>query len=729
MKAVDGAKAGGARFVARLSPGQVAVYEVYETDSTKKDEVKRSRVRVEVLRVTAEGVVLRATDFWEGKDKSVRPRVMGESAERTKEITFDALVPVDGSEAVAADRDAARDEMIAAGVAQQRALGVEEARLKAAAEAMRSMVAAPEVIDSGVRRHFAMLFNGLGAPVVASAGEPVEEVVQVGAMTLKGTRRTATVVDEKGRAVRTETRVTPAAEHRRVLREVTASIAKEQGVDLAEVERAMAPRLAAMRDSEVKMVITSDPASGWPVEVKWTSEKQSKGEDVRQSRTLTLVEGPDPVIAPPPADAGDEGSDAYVRWLTGMVYADAKPVRLFGRMGLDRMEKPTASQRKMLLDEAAAGKAGVEKEEPPAVTLAGAGSVGLAAADLDAVSAAYGKMSPGARRAVMMNALGVKEEWGGSFVARLLSQSPTEKELDGLPLRVVEGDRALANRALRVGLAGSKAGSFDWDLLYSGYALGKNGALDAELKAALYARAAAVLGQQVELAKPKQKGAHGNWVYEDDYGPVNALMALAADVLGGAKGDVGLAELRECAKLTDERASAFAVAVLTNRGEKVDAATVERLCRGATGWYTLVSQLDEGKKTVVPEAARTLELAARADMVRWLVYPTELGQEPEAVELVKTVDGEGSGGKERYYIFKFRSDLKAFKDDGWMMGLSGPWDPSKPFTQPAGGHTFSEFESIGKSTAEEQAAGIIKKLQEAWKEEAERAKAKGEGKK
>ncbi|MFT3687155.1 MAG: hypothetical protein QM783_19900 [Phycisphaerales bacterium] len=270
-------------------------------------------------------------------------------------------------------------------------------------------------------------------------------------------------------------------------------------------------------------------------------------------------------------------------------------------------------------------------------------------------------------------------------------------------------------------MSGTKAGNFDWTLLYAGYKLEKQGKLSDQVRGPLMSRAAEVLAAALTKAEPAQKPTQGAWVYDDAYQPVSSMIGLACDLLGSAKGETGLAELRRAAKLTDEHASAFAAGSLVQRGEKVESAVIERICAGAIGWGRLVPRLAKAKQEgLVPQSVQTLEAAARANMVTWLVYPTELGREPEEIALVKSFDAGEGAEAERYYIFKFRSDADGFKEKGWMMGLSGPFDAAKPFTQPAGRHTFSRFEPIGKGTGEEQANEIIEQVKQAQRERAKK---------
>jgi len=98
--------------------------------------------------------------------------------------------------------------------------------------------------------------------------------------------------------------------------------------------------------------------------------------------------------------------------------------------------------------------------------------------------------------------------------------------------------------------------------------------------------------------------------------------------------------------------------------------------------------------------ARAQEYLAKSNMVRWLVYPTELGKYPDRIELLGKVKK-----KEEYYIFRFSSDSENLGDElkgKWLIG----WASDE-------GGTFSNFdlyESYEKKTVEKTLKFIKKKL-------------------
>jgi hypothetical protein len=707
----------------RFAPGQIALYEVRTSDSKLSKDAAVRTARLEVLRTTDKGAVLRWTDYWEGKDKTVRPEPLGESDKRTAEFTVDVLVPSSGDDAVADDLSAARAELMGRSAFNDRARGMKGERLDKSIAAQRQIYSSDYLVNQALLADFGLLFNGLYLTVPADLKNSADADISMdpGMPTVKRSTTIALKTDNAEGAPRHTLRQQwsiPGERWRPWMRAYLKKTVEGAGEKITDAE--ITERIKDMNGIKGENAMTYDTVTGWPSALVFDKETADGSKIRRQTCHITLTDGPDPLVPLPPHDTA---TDEYVNWLVPLISSDKAPLRWYGRKAEDDLERVTPSQRQILLKQATATHPQHEHEPPAAAIFAGAATFAMPEDAAPPVEAAYPALSPQARTAVLRNALRIGEPWSMALFGRLLATSPDEKSLDELPLDIVEKSTPLSNAALKTSLAHIKAGSFDWALLITSYGLLKDKSLDADLRPVVFARAADVASKRLDLAEPKQKPAPGEWVYAEDYAGDRDTLALALDVLGYADGEAGLPELRRALKLTDVRPRAFATGSLLRRGEKVDPAVIESLCANPVGWRALVRQLVlAGKEDLVPESARTIEAAAKADLVNWLIYPTELGREPDAIELVKTVDSPAGIEKERYYIFKFRSDLKGFKEKGWMMGLSGPWSPDKPFTQPGGSGTFSEFEPIGARTPEAQADTIIVKIRQAWKQEAERPK-------
>lgn len=97
-------------------------------------------------------------------------------------------------------------------------------------------------------------------------------------------------------------------------------------------------------------------------------------------------------------------------------------------------------------------------------------------------------------------------------------------------------------------------------------------------------------------------------------------------------------------------------------------------------------------------------------MVSWLTHPSELGCEPEHLELHATVRGTTADGPRQWCLWKFSDEAgKTFA------GVSGPYplDPSLD-TLTAGGDTFSRFRPWEEATPEQHLASILETLND-WR--------------
>jgi len=110
-----------------------------------------------------------------------------------------------------------------------------------------------------------------------------------------------------------------------------------------------------------------------------------------------------------------------------------------------------------------------------------------------------------------------------------------------------------------------------------------------------------------------------------------------------------------------------------------------------------------GKENLFPKEYATAEYLAKSDMVQWLMYPTELGKEPDEIMYIGKI--KYLFKKEVYYVFKYRSDSDTLGDDlknKWLIG----WSSND-------GGTFSNFDEYAlfeKATIEATLKNIKKKL-------------------
>ncbi len=135
-----------------------------------------------------------------------------------------------------------------------------------------------------------------------------------------------------------------------------------------------------------------------------------------------------------------------------------------------------------------------------------------------------------------------------------------------------------------------------------------------------------------------------------------------------------------------------------NKDDLIDLANSERNA------YRILSALESvDKKELLNGSGITQEKIAISNMIRWLEYPTELGDTLEYISLADTIEIENV----IFYIYKFTSAMDELKDRGYMIGISGGF-PKDQITTMSTGDTFSKFERF--EDAKEQAIELIKFL-------------------
>lgn len=206
--------------------------------------------------------------------------------------------------------------------------------------------------------------------------------------------------------------------------------------------------------------------------------------------------------------------------------------------------------------------------------------------------------------------------------------------------------------------------------------------------------------------------------WKDEYQDVLGREEYLADLLGhaGAKAEP---YLRRCLEAKDPRISCFAILSLIRIGCEVEPVEVQLVAADDEMRNTFFNQLEKlGRTKLFPKEYRTQEAFARSEMVRWLVYPTELGRPPDQIELMKVVDTPVVDDVMSVYVYRFRTvGLHWAAKDGWMAGIAGAYAKSQSPTTHARGQTFSKFESYASKTPEEHVGDIQEMLKE-WNRKA-----------
>ncbi|WP_435579797.1 hypothetical protein [Gilvibacter sp.] len=220
----------------------------------------------------------------------------------------------------------------------------------------------------------------------------------------------------------------------------------------------------------------------------------------------------------------------------------------------------------------------------------------------------------------------------------------------------------------------------------------------------------------------RQAEDYHNWIWDDEvYMDARANSCIIMDILGYGTTQASLDELQTSLDyFIDNRPKYFAVSALMLRDEHIDQSHFDSLAEDDETRGLIHRFLKAvSKMRFFPKAYNNQRELSKADMVNWLIYPTELARVPSEIELVEIFTVEYSDvGPADFYLWKFRSDAEGWKEDGWMAGVSGPFVRSETPTMDAYGYTFSSFDQMDEMSPQEHFDGIIE-LIENWNEMSE----------
>lgn len=126
-------------------------------------------------------------------------------------------------------------------------------------------------------------------------------------------------------------------------------------------------------------------------------------------------------------------------------------------------------------------------------------------------------------------------------------------------------------------------------------------------------------------------------------------------------------------------------------------------CRGP--FLVSLREINQGHR--FPASYLKQELIAESRMVDWLLFPTELGDLPQQMELMNAYEvRDRFQDRWLYYIYRFRPKPSQLMDDQWMAGVSGPFPATGP-VEFGGGATFSHFEAWESKSPQEHLRNVI----------------------
>ena len=218
------------------------------------------------------------------------------------------------------------------------------------------------------------------------------------------------------------------------------------------------------------------------------------------------------------------------------------------------------------------------------------------------------------------------------------------------------------------------------------------------------------LSECLEVVSQLQRDKGIAWRFTEQYWPARHQTGAWLDIAGYLKDLAPVALLEEALRLGDPRLAAFAVSSVLRCGGSIGDGVLERIA-ACHETRALLFQLlqNHGKLELFPQTFRTWDAFAAANMVNWLMYPTELGREPDYLEKMAVFTSTKTDGELVLYVWRFRNG-----DDSWFAGVSGPYLFEGTPCPLHGDMTFSCFEKWDDASAEKHAEETLKTLNE-WK--------------
>jgi hypothetical protein len=186
------------------------------------------------------------------------------------------------------------------------------------------------------------------------------------------------------------------------------------------------------------------------------------------------------------------------------------------------------------------------------------------------------------------------------------------------------------------------------------------------------------------------------WRFAERYQNVRHRTCMFLDLAGYLRAPKLSPVLQQAAGFRDPRIVTYALLALLRRGEEVPAEALETAAAAHETRDLLFRKLEAlGAGDRFPEAWRTREAFAASAMADWLLYPTELGREPDELilEHVEPLDPEGT---HTAYVWRYRVE-----DGPWLAGASGPHAFGETPGPAHGALTFSRFEPWESATVKE----------------------------
>lgn len=218
------------------------------------------------------------------------------------------------------------------------------------------------------------------------------------------------------------------------------------------------------------------------------------------------------------------------------------------------------------------------------------------------------------------------------------------------------------------------------------------------------------VGQLIDAAFAAQDAVRGRWRRDEAYFYLRMELGAYLDLMGIVPA-IESQQLRNALRLEDPLISLFLATALIAKREEVPQSAILTSARSFETLGSLYRMLETKHCLhLFPKEYATFENFAAVEMVEWLLYPSELGEEPNEIELKNVMEGQDEEGRPQFWcLWRFTNH-----DDEAFAGISGPYDQEAVDTPTPksvrSNSVFSNFTDWESASAEEHFGDITDTL-------------------
>ena len=207
----------------------------------------------------------------------------------------------------------------------------------------------------------------------------------------------------------------------------------------------------------------------------------------------------------------------------------------------------------------------------------------------------------------------------------------------------------------------------------------------------------------------QRRDAGTQWRYAEKYVSLSHALGAFLDLLSMVPG-ASLDVLQKATGLNDPRLLSIVAVALLRHGVEPSCEMIRAVAESSVVrpyFYRALTAL--GRADLFPSEYAKFEAFAASHMAGWLAYPSELGFEPEVLELEARVRGRTPDGERQWCLWRF-NDAKGKA----LAGVSGPYEIEPPIGPLDGSDVFSNFAEWTSATPQQHLESVLATLQD-WK--------------